>query len=49
MQVTRVIPEQEWEESQRGRQWVSPEEAAKRLKQPELARMVGDFAKQLST
>lgn len=49
MQVTRVIPEQEWEESQRGRQWVSPEEAAKRLKQPELAQMVGDFAKQLST
>ncbi len=46
MEVTRVIPEQEWEERHRGRQWVTPEEAAARLKQPELAQLVSNFIKQ---
>jgi phosphohistidine phosphatase len=40
MKVTRVIPEEEWEESHRGRQWVSPEKAAGELKQPELRPLV---------
>jgi phosphohistidine phosphatase len=40
MKVTRVIAEEEWEESHRGRQWVSPEKAASELKQPELRPLV---------
>lgn len=40
MKVTRVIAEEEWEESHRGRQWVSPEKAASELKQEELRPLV---------
>ena len=40
MEVTKVLPEAEWEEKHRGRSWVSPEKAAKVLKQRELAPMV---------
>jgi len=40
MKVTRVIPEEEWEESHRGRQWVSPEKAASELKQQALRPLV---------
>jgi phosphohistidine phosphatase len=40
MKVTHVIPEDEWEESHRGRQWVSPEKAARELKQQELRPLV---------
>ena len=47
MRVTREIPEHEWEESHRGRQWVTPKQAAKRLKQAELAPLVKALAKQL--
>jgi len=47
MEVSRVIPEQEWEERHRGRKWVSPEEAAGKLRQPELAPMVLKLAKAL--
>ena len=47
MEVTAVVPEHEWEESHRGREWVSPEEAVKRLKQKALAPMVLDLAEQL--
>jgi phosphohistidine phosphatase len=36
MKVTRVIAEEEWEERHRGREWVSPEVAASKLKQKEL-------------
>jgi len=36
MKVTRLIPEKEWQESHRGRQWVSPKTAARQLKQKEL-------------
>jgi len=40
MKVTRLIPEQEWEERHRGRQWVSPDKAARELKQQELRPLV---------
>jgi phosphohistidine phosphatase len=40
MKVTRVIPEQEWEENHRGREWVTPEQAASQLKQEELRPLV---------
>lgn len=40
MEVTRVLPEAEWEERHRGREWVSPKLAAKRLKQDELKPML---------
>jgi phosphohistidine phosphatase len=40
MKVTRLIPEEEWEERHRGRQWVSPEKAARELKQEELRPLV---------
>ena len=40
MKVTRVIAEEEWEESHRGRQWVSPDKAASELKQEELRPLV---------
>ncbi|MEN8204940.1 MAG: histidine phosphatase family protein [Pseudomonadota bacterium] len=40
MKVTRVIPEEEWEERHRGREWVAPDVAASRLKQEELRPLV---------
>lgn len=40
MEVTRVIPEDEWEERHRGREWVTPDMAASRLKQKELRPLV---------
>jgi phosphohistidine phosphatase len=40
MEVTRVLPDEEWEERHRGREWVSPKQAAKRLKQDELKSML---------
>jgi len=40
MEVTTVVPENEWQESHRGREWVSPEEAVERLKQKALIPMV---------
>lgn len=40
MRVTRVLPEDQWEESDRGREWVSPEAAAGRLKQKKLHALV---------
>ena len=40
MKVTRVIAEEDWEESHRGRQWMSPEKAAGQLKQVELRPLV---------
>jgi len=44
MEVSRVLPEQEWEEVHRGREWVSPEQAENRLKQDELKPMVRKLA-----
>jgi phosphohistidine phosphatase len=40
MKVTRVIPEEEWLERHRGRMWVAPEVAFRKLKQKELQRLV---------
>ena len=47
MRVTEVIPDADWEERHRGRQWLSAEGAAERLKQPELGPMVLALAEQL--
>jgi phosphohistidine phosphatase len=47
MEVTRVLPEEEWEEVHRGRKWVSPKQAAKRLKHAELKPMVRELAAML--
>ncbi len=44
MEVTRTIPEAEWEESHRERLWVTPEQAAGRLKQSALRCFVIDLA-----
>ncbi len=40
MKVTRLIPEEEWQERHRGRQWLSLEKAARQLKQKELKPLV---------
>lgn len=47
MEVTKVIPEEEWEENHRGRLWVTPEEAAGHLKQPALKPLVLNLAARL--
>ena len=47
MEVTHLVPEKKWEESHRGREWVTPEQAAKRLKQKALKPMVRTLAKKL--
>jgi phosphohistidine phosphatase len=49
MEVTRLVPEKKWEESHRGREWVTPKQAAKRLKQQELKPMVMALAEKLRT
>lgn len=48
MQVTRLLPEDEWEESYRGRNWLSAKQAAKALRPPELAAMLKRLAADLS-
>jgi len=40
MEVTRVLPDTEWEEGHRTRKWVSPSVAALRLNQPALGAMI---------
>ena len=47
MRVTRLIPEDEWEERHRGREWVSPEKAVRELKQQELRPLVKKLNAQL--
>ena len=47
MEVTRILPDEEWEERHRGRLWVTPEQAAAKLKQPELGPMVMALAASL--
>ncbi len=47
MRVSHVIDEATWEESHRGREWLSPKQAMKRLKQAELKPMIEALAKQL--
>ncbi|WP_369158540.1 histidine phosphatase family protein [Candidatus Thiodiazotropha sp. LNASS1] len=48
MQVTRELPEDEWEEHHRGREWLAPKQAMKRVKQAELKPMIQALAKQLN-
>lgn len=48
MHVTRMLDDDEWEENHRGRQWVSPREAATLLKQPELGEIVTTFSRQFA-
>ena len=48
MRVTEVIPEADWEERHRGREWLRAADAAERLKQPELRPMVIALAEQLA-
>ncbi|WP_316369129.1 histidine phosphatase family protein [Candidatus Thiodiazotropha sp. CDECU1] len=47
MRVTRELPESEWEENHRGREWLSPKLAMRRVKQAELKPMIQVLAKQL--
>ena len=49
MRVTRVVPDAEWPERHRGRNWVSPEVACARLKQPALAPMVRELVRRCAT
>ncbi len=48
MRVTRELPEEEWEENHRGREWLSAKQAMKKVKQPELKPMIQTLAKRLS-
>jgi phosphohistidine phosphatase len=45
MRVTKVIPKKNWQERHRGREWVTPEQAANKLRQQELAPMIRLLAK----
>lgn len=47
MKVTKVIPKKYWDERHRGREWVSPKQAALKLRQQELVPMVLSLAKKL--
>jgi phosphohistidine phosphatase len=47
MRVSRLIAENEWEESHRGREWLSPQKAVQRIKQAELKPMIKHLAKRL--
>jgi phosphohistidine phosphatase len=47
MEVNRTIPEDEWEERHRGREWVTPEVAQRRLRQAELKPLVATLVTQL--
>jgi phosphohistidine phosphatase len=47
MAVTRELPEAQWEERHRGRQWVPAQEAAMLLRQPELGPMIREFEQRL--
>ena len=49
MAVTNELPEDEWEEQHRRRQWVSAKKAANSLKQEELASMIMDLEQQLTS
>jgi len=48
MEVIRQLPDDEWEESHRERTWVTPQQAAAQLKQPELGPMVEALAARLN-
>jgi hypothetical protein len=48
MRVSRIIDKAAWEESHRGREWLSPKQAIKRVKQAELEPMIEKLVKQLA-
>lgn len=48
MEVTREIPEAEWEEDHRGREWLTPEMARKALKQKALRPMIDTLVARLA-
>lgn len=47
MRVSRLVPESQWEERHRGREWVSVDEAARRLKQRQLVPMLRELDRRL--
>ena len=47
MRVTHIIDEEAWEESHRGREWLTPKQAVKQVKQEELKPMIEKLVKQL--
>ena len=47
MQVEELIPEAEWEETHRGRQWLPADKAIRKLKQPALGPMIRTLAARL--
>jgi phosphohistidine phosphatase len=44
MKVNHIIPQAQWRESHRGREWLSPEEAARQLKQKQLIPMLNQLS-----
>jgi len=48
MQVTRVIPDEQWQEQHRRRRWVTPEQAAEQVREAALGPMIGDLAASLA-
>ena len=47
MRVEELIPEAEWEETHRGRQWLPAEKAIRKLKQPALGPMIRTLSERL--
>lgn len=47
MEVTRVLPESEWEERHRGREWLAPQQARNCLKQADLRPMIDTLVSRL--
>jgi len=47
MEVTRELAYEEWEENHRQRTWVTPQQAAAQLRQPQLGPMVEALAARL--
>ena len=48
MAVSECLPDRDWEESHRERQWLSPQEAKDRLDEPDLGTLVGNLARRLT-
>ncbi len=49
MAVSESVPESEWEESHRERQWITPEAAKELIDERALRKLVGKLAKRLAT
>lgn len=48
LEVTEQLPEPEWQERQRGRQWLSPVRASQQVRQPELGRFITKLTRLLN-